>query len=141
MKEYISNSPSKTETIAENFAKELISGDVIAFVGGLGMGKTAFTRGLARGLNVTGDVSSPTFSLVHEYKGTPSLYHFDMYRINSIEDVHSTGYFDYLDLEEIIAIEWSENVPEILDENTIYVEISAPTENTRKIKIYGGSRF
>ena len=141
MREYISNSTQETEQIASEFAKELQCGDVIAFIGGLGVGKTAFTRGLAKGLNVKGEVSSPTFALVHEYKGNPSLYHFDMYRINSIEDVYSTGYFDYLDLNEIIAIEWSENISNILEDNTIYVELITTDEDSRQIKIYGGNRF
>ncbi len=141
MREYVSNSAQETEQIAAEFAKELKCGDVIAFIGGLGAGKTAFTRGLAKGLNVKGEVSSPTFSLVHEYKGNPSLYHFDMYRINSIDDVYSTGYFDYLDLNEIIAIEWSENISAILEDNTIYIELITTNENSRQIKIYGGNRF
>ncbi|WMJ23610.1 tRNA (adenosine(37)-N6)-threonylcarbamoyltransferase complex ATPase subunit type 1 TsaE [Paludicola sp. MB14-C6] len=141
MREYISNSPKETEEIAASFAKELQRGDVIAYIGGLGAGKTAFTRGLATGLNVRGDVSSPTFALVHEYHGSPSLYHFDMYRINTIDDLYSTGYFDYLDREEIMAVEWSENISDVLDDNTIYVELIPLDETSRKIKIYGGNRF
>lgn len=141
MKTYISSSPKETEEIAFAFAKELIKGDVVAFIGGLGAGKTAFTRGLANGLNVEGEVSSPTFSLVHEYSGNPSLYHFDMYRINSIDDLYSTGYFDYLDRNEIIAIEWSENISGILEENTIFVELKQIDETTRQINIFGGNRF
>lgn len=142
MREYISSSVEQTEDIASNFASELKAGDVIAYVGTLGVGKTAFTRGLAEGLGVDGEVSSPTFSLVHEYKSFDekgfSLYHFDMYRINTIEDVYSTGYFDYLDLNGIIAIEWSENVIGILDDNTIFIELIPIDDDTRKIKIYGG---
>lgn len=144
MRLYSSSSVSETEKIACNFANELKRGDVIAYVGGLGAGKTAFTRGIAKGLNVYGEVSSPTFSLVHEYKGNPSLYHFDMYRIESLDDVYSTGYFDYLDLNEIIAVEWSENVEAIFEENTIYIEFLVISENQRSIKIYtkdGGDRF
>lgn len=141
MKEFVSGSVLETENIASEFAKSLQRGDVIAYVGDLGVGKTAFTRGIATGLAVKGEVSSPTFSLVHEYRGDPSLYHFDMYRINSLNDVYSTGYFDYLDLNEIIAVEWSENVSGLFDENTIYVELVIVDENSRKIKIYGGNRF
>lgn len=141
MREYLSHSPSETEAIAAEFAKELRRGDVIAYIGGLGVGKTAFTRGLAKGLHVKGEVSSPTFSLVHEYHGNPSLYHFDMYRIDTIDDLYSTGFFDYLDREEIIAIEWSENIADVLEENTIYVELIPLDETSRKIKIYGGNRF
>lgn len=141
MREYFSNSTKETEQVAAEFATELKRGDVLAYKGGMGAGKTAFTRGLATGLKVTGEVSSPTFALVHEYKGNPSLYHFDMYRITTFSDVYSTGYFDYLDMEEIIAVEWSENVSEIFDENTIYVNIEKTSENQRHIKITGGNRF
>ena len=81
MKEIITHSPKETENFAEEFAKELVPGDVIAFKGGMGAGKTTFVRGLARGLGVKGEVSSPTFALVHEYPGSPSLFHFDMYQI------------------------------------------------------------
>lgn len=141
MQEYQSNSSQETEQIAENFAKQLQHGDVLAFVGGMGAGKTAFTRGLAKGLNVKGEVSSPTFALVHEYRGNPSLYHFDMYRINSIDDLYSTGYFDYLDMNGIMAIEWSENIQDVLDENTIYIELIKTDDEKRTIKIHGGNRF
>lgn len=141
MQEYLSSSPKETEQIAENFAKQLKHGDIIAYIGGLGVGKTAFTRGLAKGLNVKGDVSSPTFALVHEYQGNPSLFHFDMYRINDIDDLYSTGFFDYLDRNEIMAIEWSENIQSVLDENTIYVELIPIDDEKRSIKIYGGNRF
>lgn len=142
MKEYISKSAEQTEEIACEAAKQLKSGDVIAFIGGMGAGKTAFTRGLAKGLDVKGEVSSPTFSLVHEYHGNPSLYHFDMYRIESLDDLYSTGYFDYLDMEGIIAVEWSENISDVFDENTIYIHlIKTDNDNERIIKIEGGGRF
>ena len=108
MSEFISHSTAETEDFAEKFAQKLSSGDVIALFGGLGMGKTAFVRGLARGLSVTSEVSSPTFALVHEYDGKIPVYHFDMYRINSLEDLFSTGFFDYLDSSGIMVIEWSE---------------------------------
>ncbi len=142
MREYISNSVAETENIAKNFAKELKAGDVIAYKGNLGAGKTAFTRGLAEGLGLDCEVSSPTFALVHEYSGKDiTLYHFDMYRINDFSDLYSTGYFDYLDLNQILAIEWSENIEGILEENTIFVDIQTIDENTRKINIVGGNRF
>lgn len=141
MREYFSNSVSETEKIAAEFAAELKEGDVIAYIGGLGVGKTAFTRGLAKGLNVKGEISSPTFALVHEYRGNPSLYHFDMYRIHSMDDLYSAGYFDYLDLNQIIAIEWSENITDYLEDNTIFIEIIPVGEEKRSIKIYGGNRF
>ena len=93
---------------AEDFAKELRSGDVIAYRGPMGAGKTAFTRGLARGLGLEDHVSSPTFALVHQYgSGASALYHFDMYRVDGFDDLYSTGFFDYLDFGGILAIEWS----------------------------------
>lgn len=142
MREYLSGSVLETEAIAKEFAKELNAGDVIAYRGGLGAGKTAFTRGLAVGLCLDAEVSSPTFALVHEYVGKElTLYHFDMYRINDFNDLYSTGYFDYLDLNQILAIEWSENIDGILEEKTIYIDIQTIDENTRKITISGGNRF
>lgn len=135
MKTYLSHSVSETEQFACDFASTLKSGDVIAFIGGLGAGKTAFVRGLAKGLNVFGEVSSPTFSLVHEYTGDIDLYHFDMYRISDLDDLYSTGFFDYLETGAILAIEWSENILDALPENTIYVNIRPVGENEREITV------
>lgn len=136
MKQYISNSPKDTEKIAEELAKTLSGGEVIAFTGGLGMGKTCFVRGLARGLDYIGDVTSPTFAVVNEYLGGKfDLYHFDMYRIESWNDLYSIGYFDYLSSGGVLAIEWSENISEALEPDTIYVEIINSGENQRIIKI------
>jgi len=141
MKRCFSDSTRATEKIAETLASSLRPGDVLAFRGGMGVGKTAFVRGLARGLGCDCEVSSPTFSLVHEYGGSPPLYHFDMYRISSIDDLYSTGYFDYLDMGGILAVEWSEQIDGALEEGTIYVTIEATGENTRTITLEGGSRF
>jgi len=136
MEQYISNSPIETEKIAENFAKTLNGGEVIAFNGGLGMGKTCFVRGMARGLGFYGDVTSPTFAVVNEYLGgTLDIYHFDMYRIESWEDLYSIGYFDYLSSGGVLAIEWSENIDEALESNTIYIEIENNGDNKRIITI------
>ena len=135
MNTYISNCPEKTEEIAFHLAETLKGGEVIAFTGDLGAGKTCFTRGLARGLDFKGAVTSPTFALVNEYIGGKfPLYHFDMYRINSWDDLYSTGFFDYLD-NGIIAAEWSENIAAALPDNTIFVNIEKIDENTRKITI------
>ena len=141
MKQFITHSPSETEQIARQLAQQLKPGDVIAYRGGLGVGKTAFTRGLAEGLQVTGEVSSPTFSLVNEYQGEIPLYHFDMYRINTLDDLYFTGFFDYLENGSILAIEWSENIADYLPENTITVELKRLGETTRKITIDGDERF
>ena len=123
MKKYVSHNVEETQKIAEDFAKTLKSGDVLAFTGGLGAGKTAFVRGLAKGLNVKGEVCSPTFSIVHEYIGKINLVHFDMYRVSSVDDLYTTGFFDYLDQNVIMAVEWSENISAVLPENTVYINI------------------
>jgi tRNA threonylcarbamoyladenosine biosynthesis protein TsaE len=111
----------------------------------MGMGKTAFTRGLCRGLNIDdSEVSSPTFALVHQYEGKDlTLYHFDMYRVDGVDDLYSTGFFDYLDYGGILAIEWSENIESALPNNTIYITIS-PVDgepDSREITIEGDNRF
>ncbi|MGI5893065.1 MAG: tRNA (adenosine(37)-N6)-threonylcarbamoyltransferase complex ATPase subunit type 1 TsaE [Candidatus Merdivicinus sp.] len=131
------HSPVETENFAASIAPKLNPGTVLAFRGGLGAGKTTFTRGLARGLGSHSDVSSPTFALVHEYEGTIPLYHFDMYRISSFDDLYSTGFFDYLESGGILAIEWSENIEEALPENTIFVSI-IPDGDSRTITLEGG---
>ncbi|CDZ24390.1 hypothetical protein CCDG5_1276 [[Clostridium] cellulosi] len=139
MQRIITHSVEETEKAGQEFAKSLKPNDVIAFFGGLGMGKTAFIRGIARGLGITDPVSSPTFAIVHEYRGKIPLYHFDMYRITSWDDLESTGFYDYLESGGICAIEWSENIEEALPDNTIYIEITRDAQgnddNTRVITI------
>lgn len=138
MAEFISQSVRETEEIAEALGKKVTSGTVIAYFGGLGMGKTAFTRGLARGMGNTADVSSPTFAIVNDYGGTPSLVHFDMYKVESWEDLYSCGFFDYLDMGCVLAVEWSENIENALPESTVRVTISqGKEENHRIINIEG----
>lgn len=140
--QFISESTNKTEEFAQRLAKLLKPNDCIAFIGPMGMGKTAFVRGLAKGLNLTGEVCSPTFSLVNEYKGDNlTLYHFDMYRVNNLDDLYSTGFFDYLESDNILAIEWSENISDALPENTIFIKIERIDDNTRCITIKGDNRF
>ncbi len=139
MLEFISNSPEDTESFAFSIANKLNGGMVLAFTGSLGMGKTCFVRGLARGIGYNGDVTSPTFSLVNEYVGgRVNLYHFDMYRVTGWEDLYSTGYFDYLDLGGLLAVEWSENITAALDDNTIYVTIEKLSDLSRRITVTGG---
>lgn len=136
MQIFYSNSPEETESIASSFSENLNPGDVIALYGGLGMGKTAFVRGLSKGLGTTDEVSSPTFALVHEYNGKLPIYHFDMYRITSLDDLYSTGFFDYLESGGIVITEWSENITDYLPENSIRIEISRGDEdNERVLKI------
>lgn len=138
MLEIITKSPAETETFAEGFAKTLKGGEIIAFKGSMGMGKTCFTRGLAKGLGFTGQVTSPTFALVNEYiGGRLPLYHFDMFRIEGWEDLYSCGYFDYMEMGGVIAAEWSENIEGALSGKVINVTISQIDENTRKIILEG----
>lgn len=136
MQKFITFSTQETESIAEKLAVTLKGNEIIAMFGGLGAGKTAFTRGLARGLGIDDGVSSPTFALVNEYNGKFNLYHFDMYRVGSWDDLYSTGFFDYQD-NGILIIEWSENIIEFLPENHITVTINILDENTREIIIDG----
>ena len=98
-------------------------------------------RGLALGLGSLDEVSSPTFSLVHEYRSTPKLYHFDMYRVTSFDDLYSTGFFDYLETGAILAIEWSENIEDALPDRTIRVTFERLEEEKRRITLEGGGRF
>lgn len=139
MAEFITNSVAETEKIAEQLGRIVPANSVIAMFGDLGAGKTAFTRGFARGMGIDCDVSSPTFALVNEYRGNKNtLYHFDMYRISGWDDLYSTGYFDYLDTGACLIIEWSENIESVLPDNCIKVNITK-TENftERNIEITG----
>ena len=137
MKHYLSHSARETEQIAADFAATLHSGDVIAYRGEMGAGKTAFTRGLCRGLGLSDHVSSPTFALVHQYgNGAHALYHFDMYRVETFEDLYSTGFFDYLDYGGILAIEWSENIEAVLPENAITVELKRVENDPQQREIF-----
>ena len=136
--EYRTHSTAETEALGEKLAAHLKSGDVVAYRGGLGMGKTAFTRGLARGLGYEGRVTSPTFTIVNEYMGRLPLFHFDMYRLGDSEELFDIGWEDYLDRGGVCAVEWSENVSDALPQGTIYVEIRREAEqDSRVITITG----
>ncbi|MBQ6380393.1 MAG: tRNA (adenosine(37)-N6)-threonylcarbamoyltransferase complex ATPase subunit type 1 TsaE [Clostridia bacterium] len=143
MNQYTTNSAQQTIALGTSFAKDCRAGDVLAFFGGMGMGKTAFVKGLAKGLGISADVTSPTFSLVNEYRGEAlTLYHFDMYRINTWEDLYSTGFFDYLDTDAVLAVEWSENIENALPEGAVYIKIQAgENEDQRIISIGKGEEF
>ncbi len=139
MKEYLSYSENDTMKIAQEICSSVSAGTVVAFSGGMGMGKTAFVRGALKAYGNDSFVSSPTFSLVHDYGGNPKLYHFDMYRVTDIDDLYSTGFFDYLDENSVLFIEWSENIISALPENTVYVDISQGEKTEeRKITVTGG---
>ena len=136
--EYITNSPSETEAVGAALAACLKPGTVIAYRGDLGAGKTAFTRGLARGLGIKESVTSPTYTIVNEYlSGRLPLFHFDMYRLASSDDLWDIGWEDYLDRGGVCAVEWSENVADAL-EDPIMITIEKLGEDTRRITIEGG---
>lgn len=131
-------SPTQTEELGRRVAQKLHGGEVIALYGGMGMGKTAFTRGLADGLGIPSGVSSPTFALVNEYHGRLTVYHFDMFRVDGWDDLYSTGFFDYLETEAVLVIEWSENVEGALPPDAVKIEISlGQTESERVFQIEG----
>lgn len=137
MFEIISRSCKHTEQIGEKLAKTLTGTEVIALFGELGVGKTAFTRGLCNGLHVKNNVCSPTFAILNVYDGKYKVFHFDMYRIKNIDDLYMTGYFDYL-RSGIFVLEWSENIRDILPEDSIKLTIKyGKTENERVISFEG----
>ena len=139
--EYITNSPEETERIGAALGKILTPGAVIAYRGDLGAGKTAFTRGLARGLGYAEPVTSPTYTIVNEYLGGRlPLFHFDMYRLASSDDLWDIGWDDYLDRNGVCAVEWSENVADAL-EDAILITIHKTGETSRRIVIEGGENL
>lgn len=135
-------SAEETIAFAEKIGAMLKGGDIIAYKGGLGAGKTTFTRGLAIGMGLPDEVSSPTFALVNEYRGKAlTLYHFDMYRIMNEEALETTGFYDYLSDDCVIAVEWSENIADCLPKNIITVTIENVGEDERRIEVKGDERF
>lgn len=138
----ITKSPEETIKLGEKIGSLLKGGDCVAYSGGLGAGKTTITRGISVGLGLGDEVTSPTFSLVNEYVGDRlTLYHFDMYRITSPDDLETTGFYDYMDDDSVLAVEWSENIASELPKNTIRVNIERIDDSTRKITIDGDERF
>ncbi len=127
-------SVEETEKVGAEIARRVSGGQVVALFGGMGMGKTAFVRGLAKGMGLDAEVSSPTFALVHDYGGNPPLVHFDMYRISGWDDLDTTGFFEYLDAGAVLAVEWSENIENALPPDAIRLRISAPEPNVRIIE-------
>ena len=137
--QYITNSPAETEAIGSALGKIINPGTVIAYRGDLGAGKTAFTRGLAKGLGCSEIVTSPTYTIVNEYLGGRiPLFHFDMYRLRSSDDLFDIGWDDYLDRGGVCAVEWSENVDDAMEE-AIYITMEKLGEDSRRITIEGGS--
>jgi len=134
----ITNSEAETIKEGEKLGRTLVPGDVIAYYGGLGAGKTAFTRGLALGLGINMSVSSPTFTIVNEYPGEIPLFHFDMYRLESEDELFDIGWDDYLERNGVCAVEWSEKVPGAFPPETIIVKLERIDDNTRQIDIRKG---
>ncbi len=134
---YITNSYEQTVELGRRLAAKLPKGTVVAYLGGLGMGKTAFTVGLAKGLGIDADVSSPTFAICNTYIGNENtLCHFDMYRVDGWDDLYSTGFFDYLESGAYMAVEWSENIYGALPDDALIVEITRLDENKRQFKVH-----
>ena len=137
--QHLSHSEQETEQLGEELGLRLAPGAVVAYTGSLGMGKTAFTRGLARGLGCRGRVTSPTFTIVNEYEGRIPLFHFDMYRLDSSEELFDIGWEDYLARGGVCAVEWSERVEDALPPDTVFVNIERENahEGHRIITITG----
>ena len=139
--EFITNSPEETEKVGQALGEVLQPGTVLAYTGDLGAGKTAFTRGLARGLGCSEAVTSPTYTIVNEYlSGRMPLFHFDMYRLGSADDLWDIGWEDYLERNGVCAVEWSENVEEAMD-GAIRVHIRKTGDESRVITIEGGKQL
>ena len=140
--EYISHSEAETEAFGERLAAALSPGAVVAYRGGMGAGKTAFVRGMAQGLGIAQRVTSPTFTIVNEYEGGRlPLFHFDMYRLGSADDLFDIGWEDFLRRGGICAVEWSETVQEALDADTIYVDIRRGAEDNQRVLTIRGPGF
>lgn len=137
--EYLSRSTEETEALGAELARSLRRGDVIAYLGDLGAGKTAFTRGLARGLGCTGRVTSPTFTIVNEYEGEIPLFHFDMYRLGDADELFDIGWEDYLARGGVCAVEWSERITEEIPADAIIITICRCPEHDdwRRITVEG----
>ena len=134
----ITHSEAETEALGASFARGLPAGSVVAFYGELGSGKTAFVRGMARGMDIDTPVSSPTFTIVNEYIGPRSLFHFDMYRLGSAEELFDIGWEDYLGRGGVCAVEWSENVPGAFEGDELRVVFRKLSDTEREITMEGG---
>ena len=134
-------SEAQTVLAGAEVGKQLLPGDVLAFYGDLGAGKTAFIRGVARGLGVTARVSSPTFTIVNEYPGPTPLFHFDMYRLGSSDELFEIGWEDYLARGGVCCVEWTENVADAMPAEAVTVTMEKTGDTTRRITVTGGGRF
>lgn len=134
MKKFVTKSSGETAEVAAALGAKISSLAVIAFTGDLGAGKTTFIKGLAKALGYSGEVSSPTFAIVHEYiGGRLPLYHFDMYRVESWESLYSTGFFEYMETDAVLAVEWSENIENALPDDLITVDITRGEDDNERV--------
>ncbi len=136
MEKYITNNELETQILAKDFSKKLKPNDIIALIGDLGTGKTAFTKGLARGLDINELITSPTFTLINEYYGKYPLFHFDLYRLGTFDELYSTGYDEYFTKNGICVIEWADKFLEELPNDIYVIEFKYIDEKKREIKIY-----
>ena len=142
MAEYVTNSPEETEALGRRLGEKLSPGAVVAFTGDLGAGKTAFTRGLARGLGISERVTSPTFTIVNEYEGGRlPLFHFDLYRLGSADELFDIGWEDYLARGGVCAVEWSENAAGALEEDAVRVDIRRGEGDSRRVITIEGAKL
>lgn len=137
MEKYISNSDKDTVSIGCEFAKKLKENDGVLYKGEMGAGKTYFTKGIAKAFGITEEVTSPTFALINEYYGEKNIFHFDLFRIDSFDDLYAIGFFDYFDRDGVLCVEWSENIPDLADSfDTAYqVSIKKLGDESREITI------
>ncbi|MBE6828054.1 MAG: tRNA (adenosine(37)-N6)-threonylcarbamoyltransferase complex ATPase subunit type 1 TsaE [Ruminococcaceae bacterium] len=133
MQSFISKSYGQTVELGKKLGKKLKKGDTVAFFGSMGMGKTAFVTGIAEGMGLDCEVSSPTFAIVNVYGKNSELCHFDMYRVSSWDDLYSTGFFEYMDMGSVICIEWSENIENAVPEDAIKIYIEKGADNDERI--------
>ncbi|MBR4554089.1 MAG: tRNA (adenosine(37)-N6)-threonylcarbamoyltransferase complex ATPase subunit type 1 TsaE [Ruminococcus sp.] len=139
---FTTHSAAGTTALGRMIGERLRGGECIAYMGGLGAGKTTMTRGIAIGMGLDDEVTSPTFALVNEYRGEKlSLCHFDMYRITSAEDLETTGFYDYMDEDTVLAVEWSENIADALPPDTVFITLERLSDEDRKITVNGDERF
>jgi len=137
----VTGSPEETIALGRAVGALLKKGDIVAYSGDLGAGKTTMTRGIVQGLGMEDEVTSPTFAIVNEYEGRINVYHFDMYRISSGSELWTTGFYDYPLEESIFLVEWTENIRDCIPETAVFIDIKYLGEDSREILIRGDDRF
>lgn len=142
MLKIITNNPQETENLGYKLGKTLEAGDIICLIGDLGAGKTTLTKSIAKGLDIDDYITSPTFTLIKEYEGRYPLYHFDVYRINDVDEMYDLGYEEYIFGKGVSIIEWANIIDDILPKEKLIIDIKRKDINKREINIYGeGNRY